>query len=307
MKKAHLIDINNSFIFDLAIALKEKGYEISGSGEGLLNDRIQKLSETGIVYFPHWSSENIDKNIDFIVPAAHIQANNPEIRRAKELNLQIISIPEFVYHWTKSKTRVVIVGSKRKEGLLSMIIYVLKKQKLSFDCFLNNPVPGLECIADLSYNSRISIIEGDEWASSPIEKKHKLEFYRPHIALIPNIEWEASKEFSEKDAYLKIFRDFVSTIERDGKFIYSEQDKASNELLSIIRDDITAIPYTKHTIIKEGRKIFLDTRFGKFPFRSAQAHLLENMNGARYTCRQLGVKDVDFYTAVSEMSMQSKK
>lgn len=297
MKKAHLIDINNSFIFDLAIALKEKGYDVSASGEDVPDKRRKRLEETGIVCFSAWSPGSINNHIDFIVPATHIQPENPEIQRAKELNLQIMSIPEFVYDRTKTKTRVVVTGGNGKKELLSIIIHVLKKQKVAFDCVLNDPIPGLERIANLSYNARIAVIEGDELVSS---------FYRPHIALISYITWKKSKDFPEKNDYLKIFRDFIATIERDGKLIYNEQDEASNGLLPAIRDDITAIPYAIHPIIRENNETFLDTRFGKFPIRYTEKHFLENLNGARYVCRHLGIKDIDFYKAISEMSVNHK-
>lgn len=306
MRRVHIIAIDQSFMLDLAIALKEKGYEVTGSDEHISKEHQQKLQIAGIDYKEGWNAQMINRDMDCIVPAAHISANNPEMQQAKELNLQIMSITEFVYDRTKSKTRVVVTGSKGKNSLLSIIIYVLTKQKVFFDFVLRNKIPGLNKMVNFSYDSRIAIIEGDELTHSPVKKERRLSFYRPHIALISNIIWEKSEIFPKQEDYIKTFRDFVNTIERDGKFIYNELDETLKEISLNIREDVTAMPYTKHSIIEKENKLFLDTRFGQFPIGKTDDYFLENLNGARYVCRQLGIQDKDFYASISEMSLQKK-
>ncbi len=303
MRKVYLIGLNNSLILDLAVALKEKGYEeISGSDEEISEKNRQRLDAVGISYHIPWNPSLIDINADYIVPAAHIPADNPEILQAKTLKLQVLSMPEFVYDCFKGKTRAVIAGTKGKKELMSMILKVLKKQKIAFDYITSHFIPGIDKLVHLSYDARIAIIEAEELTSS-LAKKHKLEFYRPHIALIPNIIWKEDTLPTQEDT-IRIFRDFAQTIERDGKFIYNEQDEVLKEFAEEIREDITAIPYTEHLVIREGTKVYLDTRFGKYPVQIDNEYFLENLNGARYACRHLGVSDKDFYTAISEISMQ---
>lgn len=302
-----MIGLNDSFMLDLAIALKEKGYEeIVGSDETISESNGQRMKEAGISFSTSWNPDGLNKEIDCVIPAAHIEPDNVEILQAQKLNLQIMSIPEFIYDRTKSKTRLVITGSKGKKSLIAIVLNVLKRQKVAFDYVINNSVPGFEKKVSLSYDARIAVIEGDELISSPVRKKHKLEFYRPHIALIPNISWEKSKEFPTEEQYVNVFGDFVRTIERDGKFIYNQEDSTLNEVAAKIREDITAIPYTRHQIVEEGDGIFLDTRFGKYPITTKDSFFLENLNGARNACRQLGVSDKDFYAAAYEISKQLK-
>lgn len=305
MRKVYLIGLNDSFILDLAIALKEKGYEeVTGSDKTLSAENRERLDKAGVNYSFPWNPGNLDQEIDYVVHAAHITLENTEMQRAQELNLQIMSIPEFIYDRTKGKTRLVVTGTKGKKSMMAILLNVLKRQKIDFDYTLSKPVTGIDSLVSLKYDARIAVIEGDELISSPIRKKHKLEFYRPHIAIITNIIWKETKDSPTREKYTKIFQDFAQTIERDGKFIYNETDDTLKEFAAGIRKDITAIPYTVHPVSKEGEGISLDTRFGKYPIAAKNNYFLENLNGARNACRQLGISDKDFYAAVSEISTQ---
>ena len=68
----------------------------------------------------------------------------------------------------------------------------------------------------------------------------------------------------------------------------------------------TGMPYEtwarRHVVEKEG-KTYLQTRYGDFPVYIPDRFFLINLNAARLACRQLGVKDADFYQALSEYSV----
>ena len=51
MRKVHLISVSEPLMLDLALALKEKGYEVSTSGCGLTEDQIHRLEVAGCVYY----------------------------------------------------------------------------------------------------------------------------------------------------------------------------------------------------------------------------------------------------------------
>ena len=303
MGKIYLIGINAPLIPDLAIVLKESGWdEVMGTDENLSAPNKERLEEAGVKYNTQWNAKHVSSDIDLVILASHIQPNNVELLQAEALKLQIITIPEFVYNNIKAKTRLVVSGSKGKRSLLFIIIHVLKRQKIAFDYVISRPLPGIDRIVSFTKDSRIAVIEGDDLISAPIKKKHKLEFYRPHITLLPNVLWEVSEEYPTEEDYLKVFLNFIQTIERDGKLIYNEQDQVLKELADKIREDVTAIPYTNHPYTEENGSFFLDSRFGKYLISTNDSFFLENLNGARNACRQLGISDKDFYTAISEIS-----
>ena len=155
----------------------------------------------------------------------------------------------------------------------------------------------------MSYEARITLIEGDEHVTSALEKRFQLEFFRPHIAILTNLSWTPDTDHPTPDAYYDTFRNFTTLIEREGKLIYFEGDPAVKQLAEEVREDITAISYGEHPVIEKDGATFLQTRYGDFPIHVPDSYFLTNLNAARLACRQLGVKDADFYRAISEYSV----
>lgn len=304
MRKVHLISVTEPLVLDLALAIHEKGYEVSVSGDGITEEVVAKLRAAGCTCHGNgWFPERLIKDSNFVVLGATVKQDNPELIKAKELGLLILSIPEFIFQRTKEKTRVVVAGSRGKKTIISMIVCALQRQKLVFDYALTSEVALLPNRVRMSYEARIALIEGDEHVTSALEKRFQLEFYRPHIAILTNLSWTPDTDHATPDAYYDTFRSFTKLIEREGKLIYFEGDRMVKQLAENVREDITAIPYGEHAVIEKDGATFLQTRYGDFPIRIADSYFLTNLNAARLVCRQLGVKDADFYRALSEYSV----
>ena len=304
MRKVHLISVTEPLVYDLALALHQKGYEVSVSGDGLTDAVLAKLGEEGCsCYGNGWFPERLTKDIQFVVLGATVRQENPELIRAKELGLLVLSIPEFIFQRTKAKIRVVVAGSRGKKTIISMIVCALMRQKLAFDYALTSEIPLLSNRVHLSYEARIAIIEGDEHVTSALEKRFRLEFYRPHIAILTNLSWTPETDHASPEAYHSTFRNFASSIEREGKLIYFEGDPVVLQLAGEVREDITAMPYNQHEVIEKDGQTYLKTRYGDYPVYVPDRYFLINLNAARLACRQLGVKDADFYQALSEYSV----
>ena len=304
MRKVHLISVTEPLVLDLALAIHEKGYDVSVSGDGIAEEVIAKLHAAGCTcHGDGWFPERLTKDNNFVVLGATVKQDNPELIKAKELGLLILSIPEFIFQRTKEKTRVVVAGSRGKKTIISMIIYALQRQKLAFDYALTSEIPLLPNRVHMSYEARIALIEGDEHVTSALEKRFQLEFYRPHIAILTNLSWTPETDHDSPDANYGTFRNFITLIERSGKLIYFEGDPAVRQLAEEVREDITAISYGQHPVIEKDGATFLQTRYGDFLIRIPDNYFLTNLNAARLSCRQLGVKDADFYRAISEYSV----
>lgn len=304
MRKVHLVSGAESLMFDIALAIREKNYDVSLSGFGFTDEMRELLKKNGYTYYGEgWFPEKLTKDINFVVLGSAVNNDNPELIRAKELGLLIMSIPEFIYQRVKEKTRVVVVGTRGKKTILSMVSYVLLKQKMVFDYALTSKTHVLPNQVKTSYESRIALIEGEELATSVLEERVRMEFYRPHIAVLTNISWEQAKERSSQQAYINSYKSFIASIEREGKLIFFNGDNTARKLAEEVREDITAIPYDEHPVEEEDGKPVLSTRYGKFPIYIPDSYFLININAARLVCRQLGVKDSSFYQAISDYSL----
>jgi UDP-N-acetylmuramate: L-alanyl-gamma-D-glutamyl-meso-diaminopimelate ligase len=306
--RIHFVAIGGAAMHNLAIALKEKGDTVTGSDDEIFDPARTRLSEKGLL--PEsigWHPEKLTKDIDAVILGMHAREDNPELIKAKELGLRVFSYPEYLYNQTQNKTRVVIGGSHGKTTVTSMILFVLKKLQMDFDYMVGAQIEGFDTMVGLSETSRIAIFEGDEYLTSPIDLRPKFHVYQPHIAVVTGIAWDHINVFPTFANYVEQFAIFSKKIERDGKFIYFEGDENLKNIASDLRSDLTAIPYKEHPHhIIEG-KTWLDTKYGEIPLRIFGNHNLQNIQAAHYVCRQLGVADKDFYSAIAEFKGAAKR
>ena len=159
MKKVHIISIGNKQISELAIVLKMKGCEVSCSGVNIMDSERVKLREHDIVIEQDgWFPEKLSKEIDFVIAGNDLSADNPELEKAKELNLLILSYPEYIFSKIKTKLRLMIAGNSQKRELSNMVYYALKKNNLLFDYVVEESIDKSPAI-NFSYDTRIAVLE----------------------------------------------------------------------------------------------------------------------------------------------------
>jgi UDP-N-acetylmuramate: L-alanyl-gamma-D-glutamyl-meso-diaminopimelate ligase len=92
--KIHFISIGGSVMHQLAIALKRKGYQITGSDDEIFEPAKSNLEKEGLLPGAiGWYPEKIIKSLDAVILGMHAKSDNPELLKAKELGLPIYSFP----------------------------------------------------------------------------------------------------------------------------------------------------------------------------------------------------------------------
>lgn len=308
--KVHLIAIGGSAMHNMALALHEKGYEVTGSDDEINEPSKTRLKNAGLL--PEnigWFPEKITKNIDAIILGMHAREDNPELIKAKELGLKIYSYPEYIYEATKDKTRVVVGGSHGKTTITAMILHVLNHHKTNTDFMVGAQLEGFNTMVKLTNESKIAVIEGDEYLASPIDRRPKFHLYKPNIAIISGIAWDHINVFPTFEIYVNQFEKFVDLIEPNGSLIYCNEDKELQNVAtnSGLKHNITKIPYStpKHRI-ENGITTLIDHK-QEIPLQIFGNHNLMNLNGAHLVCNKLGISDSQFYEAIKTFKGASKR
>ncbi|MGB0425009.1 MAG: Mur ligase domain-containing protein, partial [Flavobacteriales bacterium] len=192
----HFIAIGGAAMHNLAIALHIKGYQVTGSDDEIFDPSKSRLNKYGLLpKSMGWSASAIHKNLDAVILGMHARKDNPELLKAKELGIPIYSYPEYVYEQTKNKTRIVIGGSHGKTTITSMILHVFNQVGIETDYLVGAQLEGFECMVGLSEETKFAVIEGDEYLSSPIDRRPKFHLYFPNIAIISGIAWDHMNVF----------------------------------------------------------------------------------------------------------------
>ena len=310
MKRVHFIAIGGSAMHNLAIALHQQHYEVSGSDDEIFEPSHSRLSNLGLL--PErmgWHPEDITTDLDAVILGMHARADNPELQRAQELGIPVFSYPAYFYEQTKEKTRVVIGGSHGKTTITSMIVHVLRAGGTDFDYLVGAQLEGFDCMVRLGAKSKVAVIEGDEYLASTLEPVPKFHLYKPDIALVSGIAWDHINVFKTFESYVEQFTTFISLIEPGGKLIYCAEDPEVKRLAEERkgRKDVAQVPYgvPPHEI-RDGRTMLL-TAQGEVPLNIFGKHNLMNLEGARHVCHQLGIGDHEFYNAIASFTGAAKR
>lgn len=304
--KVHFIAVGGSAMHNLAIALNRKGYVVTGSDDEIFEPSKSRLQKEGILpTIIGWDEANITSDLDAVILGMHAREDNPELLKAKSLGLRIFSYPEYLYEQSKNKLRVVIGGSHGKTTITSMILHVVNELGLNVDYMVGAQLEGYDCMVKLTEDAPIMLLEGDEYLSSPIDRRPKFHLYHPDVAILSGIAWDHINVFPTFSNYVEQFDIFCSLISKS--LIYNTEDEEVNKLGQKFATKIKTVPYftpqyevtiTGTTIHFEGNAYHLQI-FGQ--------HNLQNLMGAMRVGIEMGISSTDFLTAIQSFTGAGKR
>ncbi|MFY0629986.1 MAG: peptidoglycan synthetase [Flavobacteriaceae bacterium] len=304
----HFIAIGGSAMHNLAIALHNKGYHVTGSDDTIHDPSKTRLEKRGLLPEEFgWFPEKINESLDVIILGMHAKKDNPELLKAQEMGLKIYSYPEFLYEQSKDKTRVVIGGSHGKTTITSMILHVLNYHDREVDYMVGAQLEGFETMVHLTEENEFIVLEGDEYLSSPIDMRPKFHLYKPNIALLSGIAWDHINVFPTFENYVEQFKIFTDSLTNGGIMVYNEEDDYVKNVVEDSNHPIKRYPYTTpiHTI--ENGTTFIETPEGDMPLEIFGEHNLQNLAGAKWICQHMGIDEDDFYEAIATFKGASKR
>ncbi|WP_053977357.1 UDP-N-acetylmuramate--L-alanine ligase [Mangrovimonas xylaniphaga] len=304
----HFIAIGGAAMHNLAIALHNKGYQVTGSDDEIFDPSKSRLESKGLLPEAYgWFPEKITADLDAVVLGMHAKADNPELLKAQELGLKIYSYPEFLYEQSKHKTRVVIGGSHGKTTITSMILHVMNYHDIDVDFMVGAQLEGFDVMVKLTEDNDFIVLEGDEYLSSPIDRRPKFHLYQPNIALLSGIAWDHINVFPTFDNYVEQFKIFVDSIVKGGSISYNAEDEALKRVVEASENTIRKLPYYTPEYTVEDGETLLETPEGPLPIEVFGKHNLNNLAGAKWICQHMGVDEDDFYEAIATFKGASKR
>ncbi len=304
----HFIAIGGAAMHNLAIALHNKGYQITGSDDTIFDPSKSRLHAKGLLPSSFgWYPEKISSNLDAIVLGMHAKSDNPELIKAQSLDLKIYGYPEFLFEQSKNKTRVVIGGSHGKTTITSMILHVMHYHGQDVDYMVGAQLKGFDVMVKLTDENDFIVLEGDEYLSSPIDRRPKFHLYKPNIALLSGIAWDHINVFPTYDNYVEQFKIFVDSIVEGGSINYNEEDAEVKQVVEASTNTIRKIAYKTPEYRVSNGSTLLETSEGLLPVEIFGKHNLNNLAGAKWICQHMGIDEDDFYEAIATFAGASKR
>lgn len=295
MKRIHLIAIGGAIMHNLAIALARKGYEVTGSDDAIYDPAKGNLEEAGLLPAPGWDPDRITADIDIVILGMHARIDNPELLKAQEMGLSIMSFPEFVANEAKDKKRVVVAGSHGKTTTTAMLMHALAELNLDFDYLVGSSLDGFDLSVKLT-DAPIIVIEGDEYLSSPIDRRSKFLWYEPHISIITGIAYDHINVFPTFGSYVQTFADFVRSHPSGSMVFWYANDEHLQSIMAEYGQPSEAYDAPDFKMVN-GRSVI---RYAgvEYPMNVVGRHNMENLRAAALAAGEMGVDIGEFYKAM---------
>lgn len=308
--RIHLIAIGGSAMHNMALALHEKGYHVTGSDDEIREPSRSRLAAKGLMPdYEGWNPEIITSDIEAVILGMHARADNPELIRAQELGLTVFSYPEYLYEQSRDKTRIVIGGSHGKTSITAMVLHVFKHCGIDTDFMVGAQLDGFDTMVRMTRDAKFIVLEGDEYLASPVDRRPKFHLYHPHIALLSGIAWDHINVFPTFDNYVDQFRIFIEKIEPEGTLIYCGNDdvlkKTAEETQgrNISKKQYGIPPHE----IANGTTTLLRDDGSRVPLLVFGDHNLMNLEGARMICEKAGITQQQFDTAIQSFKGAARR
>ena len=306
--RVHFIAIGGAAMHNLAIALKNKNYNVSGSDDVINDPSKSRLDKHGLLPEKFgWNTKNISKDLDAVILGMHAKSDNPELLKAKELGIKIFSYPEFIYNQSTEKFRVVIGGSHGKTTITAMILHVMNFNNIDVDYMVGAQLKGFEVMVKITEENKFIVLEGDEYLTSPLDLRPKFHLYKPDLALISGIAWDHINVFPTYDVYLDQFRIFIDSINDNGTLVYNTDDIDLASMVNESTNQISVIPYSIPDYSVKNNVTYLHLDDKKIPLMIFGEHNLSNLMGAKFICEQMGVSEENFYNAIKSFDGASNR
>ena len=166
---------------------------------------------------------------------------------------------------------------------------------------------GFDTMVHLTEENDFIVLEGDEYLSSPIDRRPKFHLYKPNIALLSGIAWDHINVFPTFENYVEQFKIFADSMSRGGILVYNEEDLTVKQVAEEATAPTRKHAYTTAAYSVENGKTLLETPEGPMPIEIFGAHNLNNLAGAKWICQHMGVDEDEFYEAISTFKGASKR
>ena len=306
--QVHFIAIGGSAMHNLAIALSRKGVHVTGTDDEIFEPSKSRLDKEGIL--PEkigWDESKVHIGLDAVILGMHAREDNIELLKAKELSIPIYSYPEYLYEQSKNKTRIVIGGSHGKTTITSMLLHAAKKLGVNVDYMVGAQLEGYDCMVKLTDDAEFMVLEGDEYLSSPIDRRPKFHLYSPNVALISGIAWDHINVFPTFDNYCHQFDVFCSLIRPNGILIYNKEDEHVNVLGEKYKNQFATIAYETPAYIPTKEGSLMKCQGVEYPLLIFGEHNLQNLVGAMHLAQSMGIENDDFLRAMNDFTGAGKR
>jgi UDP-N-acetylmuramate: L-alanyl-gamma-D-glutamyl-meso-diaminopimelate ligase len=230
IRQIHMIGVCGTGMASLAAMLKESGYEVSGSDEGVYPPMSDFLDQNHIQVCQGYSAQNLKREPDLVIIGNALSRKNPEVEHVLNDRLPFLSFPEALKHFfLRKKIPIVITGTHGKTTTTSIVACCLHSAGLQPNFMIGGIAENFQSSYGLEGGKHF-VVEGDEYDSAFFDKGPKFLHYLPFLGVIGNVEFDHADIYPNLDAIKLQFRRFVNLMPQRGFLAVGSDSPAAMEV-----------------------------------------------------------------------------
>jgi len=229
----HVLGVCGTFMGGIAALARERGISVSGSDQNIYPPMSTQLEQLGIELKPGYSAENLQPAPDLVIVGNALSRGNAAIEHMLDARLNYISGPQWLGENVLATRQVLAVaGTHGKTTTTSLLAWILDQQNLQ-PGFLVGGVPANFGVSARLGNGAQFVIEADEYDTAFFDKRSKFVHYRPHIAILNNLEYDHADIFPDVAAIQRQFHHLVRIVPGNGRLIVNAEDAFLRDVLAM--------------------------------------------------------------------------
>lgn len=220
----HFLGICGAAMGSLAVALRDRGFRVTGSDEAIYPPMSTFLAEKGIGLNEGFRAENIPADAGLIVVGNAIKRGNPEVEAVLNRKLYYLSLPETLKEFfLRGRHNLVVTGTHGKTTTTSLLAWILECAGLAPSYMIGGipKNPGQGC---LLRDSKHFVIEGDEYDTAFFDKRSKFVHYLPELVIVNNIEFDHADIFESIKDVKRTFEHLLRIVPGNGMVLLNADD-----------------------------------------------------------------------------------
>ncbi len=207
-KNIHFIGIGGVSMSGLALYLNKEGFNISGSDRNQ-SDTTLALEKLGIKVIYAHEAENITEETDLVVFTSAISNDNPELVKAREKGIYCAERAELLGKvMERFKYPLSISGTHGKTTTTRLVSSVLLNANVDPTITVGGYLPAIDG------NFRIG--KNDYFVVETCEYCDNFLWFKPHSAIILNVELDHTDYFKSEEQYYQSFNKFAKNVQSEG-------------------------------------------------------------------------------------------
>lgn len=204
----HFTGIGGISMSALAEIMISRGFTVTGSDshESKITDHLESL---GAKIFYNQVAGNISSDIDVLIYTAAIKQDNPELVKAKELGIPLLTRAEFLGQIMLNYPMAIgVSGTHGKTTTTSMLSQIMLEGNTDPTILVGGIMPAIHGNTRVGHSDKL-ITEACEYTNSFLS-------FKPNMAIILNVAADHLDFFKDLDDIRHSFRKFAELVPDDG-------------------------------------------------------------------------------------------